>query len=159
MTPLDFIAHSLKQAADYNSHDSVRPRAILWTDPERVWEPVMDQVRVRLPHVWTLGAYRPEQRTRQRHAQANQVDELLQGCHARAGSWWSAWAMAATCPAKLRHGPSRGATPRLAAIHAPPPDPGRSWNGHRRGRRAGHGKGAEQPAPQNPDWTARAASA
>lgn len=63
MTLLDFIAQSLKQAAGYNSHDSVRPRAILWTDPERLWEPVMDQVRARLPQVWTLGAYQPERRT------------------------------------------------------------------------------------------------
>ena len=59
----DFIAQSLKQATGYNNHDSIRPRVILWTDPERVWELVMDQVRLRLPHVWSLGAHQPERRT------------------------------------------------------------------------------------------------
>ena len=60
MTILDFIAQSLKQAAAYNSHDVVPPRAVLWTDAERIWEPVIEQLRVAYPAIWTLGEYQPE---------------------------------------------------------------------------------------------------
>lgn len=62
MTILDFIAQSLKQAADYNSHDVVPPRAVLWTDAERIWEPVIEQVRGACPHLWILGDYLPEKK-------------------------------------------------------------------------------------------------
>ena len=62
MTILEFIARSLKQAADYNSHDVVPPRAVLWTDAERIWEPVIEQVRGACPHLWVLGDYLPEKK-------------------------------------------------------------------------------------------------
>jgi len=62
MTILDFIAQSLKQAAGYNSHDVVPPRAVLWTHPDRVWQPVIEQVRGVFPQLWTLGEYAPDKR-------------------------------------------------------------------------------------------------
>ncbi|MGD0812546.1 MAG: BREX-1 system phosphatase PglZ type B [Verrucomicrobiota bacterium] len=62
MTILDFITQALKQAADYNSHDSASPRAVLWTDADRIWEPVIEQVRNAYPHLWALGDYHPEKK-------------------------------------------------------------------------------------------------
>lgn len=60
MRILEFIAQSLKKAADHNSHDVVPPRAVLWTDAERVWESVIDSVRGAYPQLWILGNYQPE---------------------------------------------------------------------------------------------------
>ncbi|MDC0267767.1 BREX-1 system phosphatase PglZ type B [bacterium] len=60
MTVLDFITQSLRRAADYNSHDVGPPRAVIWTDVERIWQPVIVQVRGAFPHLWSLGDYKPE---------------------------------------------------------------------------------------------------
>ena len=62
MTLLDFIAESLRKAAAYNSHDMVPPRAVIWTDAERIWEPVIEQVRSAFPHLLVLGEYQPEKK-------------------------------------------------------------------------------------------------
>jgi hypothetical protein len=60
MTVLDFITQSLRRAADYNSHDVGPPRAVIWTDVERIWQPVIVQVRGAFPHLWSLGDFKPE---------------------------------------------------------------------------------------------------
>ena len=57
MTVLDAIIQSLSRAGEYNRDDQVAPAVILWPDKERQWEPVLPVLRVRLPHLLTLGPY------------------------------------------------------------------------------------------------------
>ena len=42
---------------------TVPPVAILWTDQDRVWRPVVSRLRTELPHLFTLGDYDTETRT------------------------------------------------------------------------------------------------
>lgn len=39
------------------------PVALLWTDAEGQWKPLLARLRSALPHVFTLGAYQPTERT------------------------------------------------------------------------------------------------
>jgi hypothetical protein len=43
--------------------DQVAPCAVLWADPERLWQPVMPVLQAMLPELFVLGAYVPQQRT------------------------------------------------------------------------------------------------
>lgn len=63
ITIFDEILKSLAQAADYNRNDQVAPAVILWTDKERLWEPLAAKLRVEVPHFVTLGDYKPDQKT------------------------------------------------------------------------------------------------
>ncbi|WP_291982555.1 BREX-1 system phosphatase PglZ type B [Candidatus Accumulibacter sp. ACC005] len=47
----------------YAAGDQVAPCAVLWTDPERLWEGVMPVLQGMLPELFVLGAYVPEKRT------------------------------------------------------------------------------------------------
>ena len=62
LTLLDALCQALERAGHYNSNDQVAPAAILWTDSERQWEPLLAALRSRLP-ILTLGAYDPARRT------------------------------------------------------------------------------------------------
>jgi hypothetical protein len=62
-TMLDAVLASFKSAGDYNRNDQVAPVAILWTDKDRQWEPLLLRLRHRLPQLLTLGAYDPATRT------------------------------------------------------------------------------------------------
>ena len=42
---------------------TVPPVAILWTDQDPVWRPVVSRLRTELPHLFTLGDYDPQTRT------------------------------------------------------------------------------------------------
>ena len=62
-TVLEAILASLQAAGDYNQNDQVAPAAILWTDKDRQWEPLLPRLRQLLPQLLTLGAYDPANRT------------------------------------------------------------------------------------------------
>ncbi|MGI8915886.1 MAG: BREX-1 system phosphatase PglZ type B [Chloroflexota bacterium] len=59
---LDALVTALLAAAAYNRNDQEPPVAVLWTDKEREWEPLLPTLRSRLPPL-TLGAYDPSTRT------------------------------------------------------------------------------------------------
>lgn len=63
MTVLDHLLRSLALCADHNGNDVVAPRAILWTDGERLWEPVIGRLRAVQPRLFTLGDYSAEARS------------------------------------------------------------------------------------------------
>lgn len=56
-TFLDRLIESLTGAAEYNQDENVVPAAVLWTDKERQWEPLLPDLRKKLPHLLTFGAY------------------------------------------------------------------------------------------------------
>jgi len=62
MTMLDALVAALTRAGVYNKNDQAPPAAVLWTDRERQWGPLLPQLRTRLP-VLTLGPYAPAERT------------------------------------------------------------------------------------------------
>lgn len=62
VTMLDALVEALTRAGVYNKNDQTPPAAVLWTDRERQWEPLLPQLRPRLP-VLTLGSYAPVERT------------------------------------------------------------------------------------------------
>ncbi len=57
MTVLEALIQSLSRTGEYNRDDQVAPAVILWPDKERQWEPVLPVLRVRLPHLLTMGPY------------------------------------------------------------------------------------------------------
>lgn len=61
-TFLEALVAALHRAGSYNRNDQVAPAAVLWTDRERQWEPLLPRLRERLP-LLTLGPYQPERRT------------------------------------------------------------------------------------------------
>jgi hypothetical protein len=55
---------ALRAAAQaYAAGDQVAPCAVLWPDPERLWECIMPELRPMLPELFELGSYAPEKRT------------------------------------------------------------------------------------------------
>ena len=62
-TVLEAMLTSLQAAGDYNQNDQMAPAAILWTDKDRQWEPLLPRLRQLLPQLLTLGAYDPASRT------------------------------------------------------------------------------------------------
>ncbi len=58
------LVASLRTAAHaYAAGDQVAPCAVLWTDPERLWESVLPDLQAMLPELFVLGSYAPEKRT------------------------------------------------------------------------------------------------
>lgn len=62
-TVIEALVRSLEAAARFNPNDVVRPHAVLWTDHDAQWQPIMPQLRRLLPQLLTFGDYDPEQRT------------------------------------------------------------------------------------------------
>lgn len=62
-TLLEAVRASLAQAARYNPGDVVAPAAVLWTDADGQWQPVVEQLRGLMPELLTLGDYDPATRT------------------------------------------------------------------------------------------------
>lgn len=60
-TVLDALVGALQRVGAYNSNDQTAPAAIIWTDAQRQWEPLLPRLRDALP-LLTLGPYRPEER-------------------------------------------------------------------------------------------------
>src|SRR5208283_2999706 len=61
-TILETVKASLEKAGHYNSGDAVAPAAILWTDADAEWMPVVTQLRPLMPELLTLGAYESEEK-------------------------------------------------------------------------------------------------
>ncbi len=62
-TLLEAVRTSLAQAARFNSGDVVAPAAVLWTDADGQWWPVVEQLRRLMPELLTLGDYDAATRT------------------------------------------------------------------------------------------------
>ena len=50
-------------AQAFAAGDQIAPCAVLWTDPERLWEVVVSDLQPMLPELFVLGTYAPEKRT------------------------------------------------------------------------------------------------
>lgn len=57
LTLLEAVRSSLTHAARYNPGDVVAPAAVLWTDSDEQWCPVVEQLRAQMPELLTLGDY------------------------------------------------------------------------------------------------------
>ena len=62
-TVIERLMVSLATATRYNPNDVVPPNAILWTDCDWQWLPIIPQLRRLMPQLLTLGDYDPEHRT------------------------------------------------------------------------------------------------
>ena len=60
---IEHLALSLSAASRFNPSDAVAPAAILWTDHDAQWLPIIPQLRQLAPQLLTLGEYQPDQRT------------------------------------------------------------------------------------------------
>jgi len=63
ITVIEALRNSLTAAARFNRSDMVAPVAILWTDADSQWEPLISQLRPLMPELLTLGEYNPEEKT------------------------------------------------------------------------------------------------
>jgi len=54
---------AIKDAASFTPGDQAAPCAILWTDPERFWEPVLADLKPIVPELFVYGPYSAEQRS------------------------------------------------------------------------------------------------
>ncbi len=61
ITFTEVLAEAIKGAGRYNKNIEVAPDVILWPDKERQWEPLLPELRQRLP-LLTLGDYEPDNR-------------------------------------------------------------------------------------------------
>ena len=62
-TLLEGVRAALANAARHNTGDVVAPVAVLWTDADDQWRPVVEQLRGLMPELFTLGEYDPQMRT------------------------------------------------------------------------------------------------
>lgn len=60
---IEKLRESLTAAAGYNPDDVVKPAAVLWTDADRQWEPVVSRLQLLMPELFILGDYRTEKKT------------------------------------------------------------------------------------------------
>ncbi|MCR9155228.1 MAG: BREX-1 system phosphatase PglZ type B [Bacteroidetes bacterium] len=58
----DRLVKSLRKAGEHNSQIMVPPKVILWPDPEKQWESIIDQLQTKLPQLMVFGEYAPEQK-------------------------------------------------------------------------------------------------
>ena len=63
MTLFEAVRASLAHAARYHPGDVVAPAAVLWTDADGQWRPVVEQLRALMPELLTLGDYDAATRT------------------------------------------------------------------------------------------------
>src|SRR5882757_3807437 len=58
------LAATLRSTAqEYAAGDQIAPCAVLWPDPEGLWECVMPELQTMLPELFVLGTYSPAKRT------------------------------------------------------------------------------------------------
>lgn len=62
-TVIEALVRSLEAAAKFNPNDVVHPYAVLWTDHDAQWQPVIAQLRRLLPQLLSFGDYEPELRS------------------------------------------------------------------------------------------------
>ena len=63
VTIIEALVLSLERSGRFNPNDVVRPCAVLWTDHDAQWRPVIAQLRRLLPQLLTFGEYEPEHRS------------------------------------------------------------------------------------------------
>lgn len=62
-TLADALAEAVRQCAlQFVSGDQVAPCAVLWTDPERLWESAVALVQPTMPELFVFGPYAPSER-------------------------------------------------------------------------------------------------
>ena len=59
ITIIEALRDSLAAAGRYNPDDVVRPSAILCTDADRQWTPIISQLQMLMPELFVLGEYQP----------------------------------------------------------------------------------------------------
>lgn len=57
------VATVKKATQTYAAGDQVAPCAVLWPDPDRLWEQAIPELQSKLPELFLLGRYAPENRT------------------------------------------------------------------------------------------------
>ena len=57
------LVRSVRAAKEVTVGDQVPPCAILWTDPQRQWECVLDDLKKLLPEMFVFGSYAPDVQT------------------------------------------------------------------------------------------------
>ena len=62
-TVVERLKASLEAASAHNPNDAEKPVAVLWTDRDSQWRPILARLRVLMPQLLTLGVYEPEGRT------------------------------------------------------------------------------------------------
>lgn len=62
-TLLEAVRTSLAHASRYNPGDVVAPVAVLWTDADGQWRPLVEQLRAIMPELLTLGEFNAATRT------------------------------------------------------------------------------------------------
>ena len=63
-TPVERLAAALRTcASSFAAGDQVAPSALLWPDPEQLWEGVIPELQSTLPELFVLGSYAPDKRT------------------------------------------------------------------------------------------------
>jgi len=62
-TVIEAVVYSLRAASLHNPNDVVRPAAILWTDQDSQWQPIIPLLRTLMPELLTYGSYEPETKT------------------------------------------------------------------------------------------------
>ena len=62
-TVVERLKASLEAASAHNPNDAEKPVAVLWTDHDSQWRPILARLRVLMPQLLTLGVYEPEDRT------------------------------------------------------------------------------------------------
>ncbi|MGE5580213.1 MAG: BREX-1 system phosphatase PglZ type B [Bacillota bacterium] len=61
-TMLEAVMDSLARASKHNPGDTVSPVAVLWTDEDRQWNSLVEQLRPLMPALLEYGQYHPTQR-------------------------------------------------------------------------------------------------
>ena len=62
-TVIEALAASLEAASAGNPNDAEPPAAVLWTDRDSRWRPILPRLRALMPQLLVLGEYDPEERT------------------------------------------------------------------------------------------------
>ena len=62
-TVIEALAASLEAASAGNPNDAEPPAAVLWTDRDSRWRPIVPRLRTLIPQLLALGEYDPEERT------------------------------------------------------------------------------------------------
>ena len=63
LTIIEALVLSLDRSGRFNPNDVVHPHAVMWTDHDAQWQPVIAQLRRLLPQLLSFGEYEPEHRS------------------------------------------------------------------------------------------------
>ena len=63
MLIIDSLVNAIREAKKYKSNTQIAPAAVLWTDKDRQWEAVINNIQRFLPELLILGSYAPDKMT------------------------------------------------------------------------------------------------